>query len=221
MRSRLFTCAALLAGAASPVAAQRATVSALASTLGLGGEVEFRPSASVGLRAGYLQFGLSRVDQVEGIQYDLRPQLQNVQLGLDLHPFGNGLRLSGGLLYARSHADGVAILTGPVDVGGTTYQPSEVGSLVGELRYRRRWMPWAGFGVAGGGRVSVSFDVGIVAAGHPEVALRSEGGSLSGPEQVVLNQNIAAEQAEVQRAIDAEPLAKYLPIVSLGLRFRL
>ena len=46
-------------------------------------------------------------------------------------------------------------------------------------------------------------------------------GSLSGSEQAILDQNVAAEQAELQQAINDEKLAKYYPIVSLGLQIRL
>jgi hypothetical protein len=140
---------------------------------------------------------------------------------VDFYPLGSGFRLSGGLVYNRSRVDGVGVLDQPVTVGGQTYQPEEVGELIGLARYDDDWMPWIGLGIAGGGRISVTFDVGVIFAGHPAVQLRTRGGTLSESEQAILDQNVAAEQAELQQAINDEKLAKYYPIVSLGLKIRL
>lgn len=221
MQLRHVVSAVLLAGAAPAVSAQSIGVSALASTLGLGGEVSFRPADAFGIRAGYMLFSLTHQDLVEGIRYNVAPRLRNAQLGADLHPFGGALRLSAGVVHARTRADGAAVLDGPVDVAGTTYQPSDVGQLDGLLYYEREWMPWTGVGLVGGGRVAVSFDIGVVFSGHPRVRLTAQGGTLSGPERAVLDQNVAAEQAEVQNAINREKLARYFPILSVGLRVRL
>lgn len=221
MPLRHVVCAVLMAGAAPVVSAQSIGVSALASTLGMGGELSLRASEGFGFRAGYLLFSLTHQDLVEGIRYDVTPRLRNAQFGADLHPFGGALRLSGGLVHARSRAVGEAVLDGPVDVGGATYQPADVGRLEGVLEYQRDWMPWAGLGVVGGGRVAVSFDVGVVFSGHPRVRLTSSGGTLSGAERDLLDQHVAAEEAELQGAITREKLARYFPIVSFGLRVRL
>jgi len=220
VRTRWIACLLLFTGVA-PVSAQGLGVSGVASTLGLGAELSYR-TGSLGFRGGYMLFNYSRNDQlVEGVRYDLKPKLRNAQLGLDVYPLGKVFRLSGGLAYAVSRAEGLGVLDQPIVVGGQSYQPSEVGELVGELRYDRKWMPWVGLGVASGGRVAVTFDVGVMFAGHPTVQLSASGGSLTGPERVVLDQNVAMEELELQQAIDDEKWAKYYPIVSLGLRFRL
>ena len=66
-----------------------------------------------------------------------------------------GRLLGGGhelVVYNRSRVDGVGVLDQPVTVGGQTYQPEEVGELIGLARYDDDWMPWVGLGIAGGGR---------------------------------------------------------------------
>jgi hypothetical protein len=206
---------------APSLAAQEWAITPQVSTLGLGAEVSYRLRSPVGFRAGYTLLDFNRTDDIEGIVYQVSPALRHAKLGVDFYPLGSGFRLSGGLVYNRSRVDGVGVLDQPVTVGGQTYQPEEVGELIGLARYDDDWMPWIGLGIAGGGRISVTFDVGVIFAGHPAVQLRTRGGTLSESEQAILDQNVAAEQAELQQAINDEKLAKYYPIVSLGLKIRL
>jgi hypothetical protein len=211
----------LLTGLAAPLASQELAITPLASTLGLGAELSYRLRSPVAFRAGYLLLDFSREDDIEGIVYRVSPALRHARLGVDFYPLGSGFRLSGGLVHNRSRVDGVGVLDQPVTVGGQTYQPEGVGELIGLAHYDNDWMPWIGLGVAGGGRIAVTFDVGVVFAGHPAVQLRTQGGTLSGSEQAILDQNVAVEQAELQQAINDEKLAKYYPIISLGLKIRL
>lgn len=211
----------LAAVLAPPLAAQEWAITPQVSTLGLGAEVSYRLRSPVGFRAGYLLLDFSREDDIEGIVYQVSPALRHARLGVDFYPLGSGFRLSGGLVHNRSRVDGVGVLDQPVTVGGQTYQPDEVGELIGLAHYDDDWMPWVGLGVAGGGRISVTFDMGVIFAGHPAVQLRAQGGTLSGSEQAILDQNVAAEQAELQQAINDEKLAQYYPIISLGLKIRI
>lgn len=219
--------AGLLAGlpAAATLAAQQPTepslwsVSAVVSTLGLGAEFTGRANPIVGLRGGYFLFGLNRDDVVQGIDYRLKPRLRNGTVMLDLHPGGRAFRLSGGFLFNRSRVDATGVLDGPVTIGGSVYQPGEVGQLDGLVKYRKTTMPYLGIGVASDARFTITVDAGIGFSGYPRVRLRADS-PLTGPERDALDSSLAAEEAEIQQEIEDHSWTKYYPVLAIGFKFR-
>jgi hypothetical protein len=191
-----------------------------ASTLGVGGELSIRPSPYLGLRAGGNYLTFSRQATIEGIDYDMTPRLQSGLAMVDLHPFGGSFHLSGGMLWNSNEGRVEAQLTGPVTIGSQTYQPSEVGALTGVVGYSAKYVPYAGLGFSGRGRVSLLFDLGVAFSGHPQVALTSAS-SLTGPEKVAFDQNVQQEIQSIQADIDSRGYLRYYPVVSLGLRIGL
>jgi hypothetical protein len=218
-RHPLFALLAATALAAPPAAAQ-AGIAVRGSTLGLGAELSWRASPTLGLRGGLNHFSFTRTETIEEILYDIEPRLQSGTATLDLHPFGNAFHLSGGLVLNRNEGRLVATLTGPVTIGNQTYQPSEVGSLTGLVDYQTRVAPYLGLGFSGRGRVSFLFDVGVIFSGHPRVGLTGTT-SLTGQAKVVFEENVQREIAAVQAEIDGEKYLKYWPVVSLGIRIGL
>jgi hypothetical protein len=211
----------VLLSLAAPLAAQQFGAGMIVSTLGLGGELSYR-TGQLGFRGGYYFFNYTREDAtIEGIRYDVNPRLRNAQLGVDVYPLRSLFRISGGLTYGSSNARGIGVLDQPITIGGQTYAPSQVGELSGELAYQRKWMPWAGLGLATEGRVGFTFDLGVMFAGHPTISLRATGGNLTPTEEAVREVNVAMEQAQIQQAIDDEKLAQYYPLVALGIRIKL
>jgi hypothetical protein len=214
----------LLAGAV-PLAAQedegpRWSIAAVASTLGLGGELSGRANPIVGLRGGYYLFGWSTSNDVEGISYDLKPKLRNGTALLDLYPGGSWFRVSGGIVYGSPEVNATGVLDGPVTIGSTTYPPAAVGSLKGHVYYSRGIRPYAGIGVAANTRFTVTFDIGVVFAGYPTVDLTADS-PLTGSALAQLEQNLAAEEAQVQAEIETRKWAKFYPAVSLGFKYKL
>src|SRR6185436_19205348 len=157
----------LLAGTAGA----QVGISVRASTLGAGGEVSYRANRLIGLRVGGNYLSFTRNATIEGISYDVKPTFKSGSGILDLHPFGGSFHLSGGVVWNSNRGDVVAQLTGPVTIGASTYQPSDVGSLTGRLDYGRKYAPYAGLGFGGRSRVSFLFDVGLVFSGHPTASL--------------------------------------------------
>jgi hypothetical protein len=193
-------------------------VTAVASTLGLG--VEFGLEArTVGVRAGYFLFSFDVDKTVEGIRYRGGPDLRNGRVALDVHPFANAFRLTAGAVLGKSRAEGTAVLAGPITIGNRTYQPEEVGEIRGEGFYERDLMPYLGLGFATRGRVGVTFDLGVVFSGKPTVRLTGQT-PLTGAEKAEFDAQVQAEEQQIQAAIDDEPLLRYYPAVSLGLRIR-
>lgn len=221
--------ATLVLGLLGPAAAQaqRAQsnepqwwISAVASTLGLGGELSGKSNPVVGIRGGYFLFGWSTSDEIEGIRYDLSPKLRNGTALLDLFPGGGWFRLSGGIVYGTPEVKAVAQLSGPVTIGNTTYPAAAVGSLTGRAWYEKGVRPYAGIGIASSARFTVTFDVGVVFSGYPSVTLTADS-PLTGAALEQLQQDVAAEQAAIEEWIRSTSWAKYYPVVSLGVKLRL
>jgi hypothetical protein len=192
----------------------------VASTFGFGGELSVRLSQSVGLRGGYYLFSMTHSSDIEQIRYHLRPRLRHGAVALDLHPFHGWLRLTAGAVLSGSRADGRAVLNQPVEIGGRTYQPEEVGALLARAEYRRAVMPYAALGVAGAGRVTPTFDVGVAFSGYPDVRLTVHS-PLSGAERAELEANVAREEASLRQSIRERSWARFYPVVAIGLKVRL
>lgn len=218
--------AALLLAPLHPALAQRShdrgpavAVGITGSTLGIGPELSLHLSPRLGLRAGYHYFSLDFEETVDEIRYDISPDWRNLTALVDLHPFGNAFRLTGGLVLWNTSVKGDAVLTGPVTIGDVVYQPAQVGSLTGTADYSRTIAPLVGLGVAGRGRFALMFDLGIVMTGHPKVDL-TVNSPLTGAERAQLDAEVQKEEASAQAEIDDQPLAKYYPVVSLGFKIR-
>lgn len=216
VKLRALTTVGLLFGLGS-VASAQVGISVRAGTLGVGGELSIRPNRYLGLRAGGNYLTLTRSATIEGIAYDVQPRLQNGTAVLDLHPLGSAFHLSGGMVWNSNQGSVVARLTGPVTIGPQTYQPSEIGSLSGVVKYQERYAPYAGLGFGGRGRVSLLFDLGVVFSGFPQVSLTGAT-NLTGQARVVFDQNVQREVQEIQTQIESRKYLKYTPVVSLGLR---
>jgi hypothetical protein len=210
---------------AAPLAAQedegpRWSISAVASTLGLGGELTGRANPVVGLRGGYYLFSWTTSSDIEGISYDLTPKLRNGTALLDLYPGGSWFRLSGGIVYGSPEVGAVGVLDGPITIGNTTYPPAAVGSLKGRIYYTNGIRPYAGIGVAANAKFTVTFDVGVVFSGYPAVDLTADS-PLTGSALAELEQNLAVEEAQVEAEVRTRKWAKYYPVISLGFKLRL
>jgi hypothetical protein len=206
----------LAALAASPLVAQ-VGLAVRASTLGIGGELSYRPSRYLGLRAGGHYLTLSRSATIEGISYDFSPKFQSGMAIVDLHPFGGSFHLSGGVLWNSNEGTVQARLAGPITIGGQTYQPAEVGSLTGLFNYSSRYVPYAGLGFGGRGRVSLLVDLGVAFSGYPAVSLTGNT-NLTGQAKSVFDQNVEQERSEIQSEIEGRSYLKYYPVVAFGIR---
>lgn len=205
-----------LAGAA-PASAQ-VTVGLRASTLGAGAEVIIRPTRALALRGTGNLLSFTREEEVEGIRYDLEPRLRSFGASADFYPFGSVLYLSGGVLLNDNTASAVAVNDGTITIGNQTYTSDQIQELRGDLEWDRTLAPWAGFGLATGGRIGIAFEAGIVFSGTPIVTL-SGTTSLTGPERQEFDDAVAAEQAEVRAWIDDNSRwTKYYPVVAFGIR---
>jgi hypothetical protein len=210
----------LLAAAALPAdASAQLGLAGRVSTLGIGAEVSYRASRLVGLRAGGNWLRFTRDGTVDEIDYEITPKLTNATALLDLFPFGGAFHLTGGLMVNGNEGRLDAVLNQPVQIGGKTYSPQEVGSLVGAVTFDDI-APYAGLGFAGGGSVSFLFDLGVAFSGRPRATLAGNT-NLTGVDKAIFDANVELERMELQAEIDDREYLKYHPVVSIGIRIRL
>ncbi len=191
-------------------------LAARASTLGVGAEVSYRMNRMVGVRVGgnYLQF--SRDATIENIDYRLTPHLESGSATLDLYPMGGAFHISGGVLINRNEGRMVARLNQNIEIGGTTYTPDQIGSLIGTVGFRKT-APYVGLGLAGRGKIAVLLDLGVGITGTPRVDLVGQT-PLTGSAKAQFDASVAQELAQVRAEIDGKSYLKFHPVVSVGLK---
>ena len=186
------------------------------STLGIGLEASYRVTRNFGVRAGGNYFEFSKDATIENIDYTATPHFESGTLILDLYPMGGSFHLSGGMLLNRNEGRLDARLNQNIDIGGRTYTPDEVGSLVGSVEFKKT-APYLGFGFAGRGRISILFDLGVGFTGTPRVDLIGQT-PLTGAEKAEFDARVAQELAEVRADIEDKSYLKLHPVLSLGIR---
>lgn len=217
--SRAGAVVVLAAGALPNGASAQFGIAGRASTLGIGAEVSYRVSRNAGLRAGGNWLRFTRDGTVDDIDYEVTPKLKNATALLDIFPFGGAFHLTGGLMVNDNEGHLDAVLTQPIRIGGNTYSPQQVGSLVGTVTFDDI-APYAGLGFTGSGNVSFLFDLGVAFSGRPRATLVGNT-NLTGIEKAIFDANVELEQMELQAEIDDREYLKYHPVVSIGIRIRL
>jgi len=219
MRNRLavalsLTVALAVAVPDAPAAAQGFGFGFRAGTLGLGAEAALGLGERAVVRAGIgwnpydPDIALSEID----VTADL-PTWYNV--GLDLYVNG-ALRFGGGVLFKPDDPTLSAVFTQDQEIGGQTFTPQQIGTLVGVIDSRDQ-VPYVlfGFGRHTAPGVGLFVDFGLAFLGQPDFLLDAEGGSLnsdSGP----LRDALDAEAQDFED--DAGAYLRFWPIINLGLR---
>jgi len=229
--------AALLAlpSSAQDAPFSRYGVQATVGSTGLGLGVTTNLVPRVNLRVTGSQFSEAFIEAF-GVDVDIRQdfdgteflaenELDFFQLGAiaDLYLIG-GLRVSGGLVYAKRNLATTLSAQEPITEGGVTYQPEDVGSLRAEGAFGSDLAPYAGIGfgnAAGGGRVGFVFEVGAYVTGKPDVTLIADD-----PDSVIAPTANADNEAVLEEAIGdilsgALGSDSIYPEVRIGLSIRL
>lgn len=192
-------------------------IAARGGTLGIGGEAALGLSERLVLRGGIglTAFDVSTTFDSVAVELELPDSWYNV--GLDLYLNG-AVRIGAGILFKSDDPTVTGTLEGPVDIGGRTFTPEELGTLTGVLDSSDQ-APYVllGFGKHTSSGLGLSLDVGAAYTGDPKVTLDAQGGTFS-------------DEAELQSRLDQEAqdfeddMRSYLrvwPILSLGIRLGL
>ena len=207
----LFAAFALLMPA--PASAQLG-VAARAGTLGIGGEAALALSDRLVLRGGLGLVPFDVSTTFDGIDMELEFPESWYNVGLDIYLNG-AMRVGGGFLFRPDDPRLTATPVEPVDVGGRTFTPEEIGSLVGVLGGQER-APYLliGFGKHTSSGFGLTLDVGAAFTGDPEVTLDAEGGTFS--DSAELDARLEQEAQDFED--DMKGYLRFWPIVSLGVR---
>jgi hypothetical protein len=220
MKRTAVALAALMALALPAIATAQISVGARAGTLGLGGEVSFGVTRMLAIRGGIGAIPYEYNNTFEGVDYTVMAPARIWSVGVDVYPFGGGLRLSAGLLN-RPAFEMEATGTQQAEIGNQTYNANL--NIQGSLSNDKETAPYAaiGFGRATGRGLGFFVDLGAAFVGDGEIALAGTCTETSS------GQPCPNFQAELQREenqanqqlTDFGSFVKVHPILQVGLRF--
>lgn len=193
-------------------------VGATAGTSGVGLDVQVKLGPIFTLRGSLDRLTWDADESYDGVDYTADLAFDTVGGFIDMHPLANGLLISGGAYVGDRDIALAATPTGPVEIGGQTYTPGQVGTLNGAVKLSDV-APFLGIGwddtFYRRGRWGFRAVAGLAWSDEPEVALTSTGGSLS---------NDPAFQArlrdESQAITDEAEGYGLFPVVQVGLNYK-
>lgn len=193
------------------------SVNLKAGTLGVGVEGEYSLNEYFGARLGANYFKYSYDSVKDDINYNFDLGLKTASALVDLHPFKGSFRFSAGAFYNLNKLDANATSSATYDIGDTTYTGAQVGTLKGNIEFKK-FAPYLGFGWdtsfgkdSGWGFV---FDAGALYQGSAKATLSADGPIST---DATFKQNLAAEERELQNDLDD---LKFYPLVALGVSYR-
>jgi hypothetical protein len=197
------------------VAGQTFGVGLKAGTLGLGADVAVGLHDRIALRGGFGVFPFTPRLTYSDIEYDAELPSPQFTGTADLFLIG-GLRLTGGVLVSTPDFVLTSDLTnlGTVDIGGVQFDGSDVGVMSGAV-VNNDVAPYVGLGFGRVAKRGFGFfvDAAVAFQGEPVVALAATGPIRDDPDFQ------SALRAEEQALAEEIKLAKYYPILSVGLSF--
>ena len=216
MRGPLIAASVLVISLAPAGAAgQTFGVGVKAGTLGLGADVAVGLHDRIALRGGFGVFPFTPRLTYSDIEYDAELPSPQFTGTADLFLIG-GLRLTGGVLVSTPDFVLTSDLTnlGTVDIGGVQFDGSDVGVMSGAV-VNKDVAPYVGLGFGRVAKRGFGFfvDAAVAFQGEPVVALAATGPIRDDPDFQ------SALRAEEQALAEEIKLAKYYPILSVGLSF--
>lgn len=194
-----------------PAHAQGAGIAFHVGTLGVGADIAAAFGSHFGLRSGFNFFPTDIDATVSDVDYQIDFASPTFTAMLDLYLLGP-LRVSGGAIYTTDDIVLAGELTGPVDINGSTYSPTQVGILTGTI-LTNELSPYAGIGLGNPGRSKFGFflDLGVAFHGTPGFTLTAVGGSANNLLQ--FQSDLAAEEQSIQNELTN--IIVY-PVVAMG-----
>jgi hypothetical protein len=194
--------------------AQAAGVGLRVGTLGVGADVAVALGERFVARGG---IGLYPVDPETSFdEMDVTAELPTwYNLGLDLYLNG-AVRVGAGMLLKPSDPTLRGNFTEDQDVGGQTFTPEEIGTLIGVIDSRGQ-APFVliGFGKHTAPGTGLYVDFGVAFLGQPEFELSSVGSTLDSSSGAFRD---ALDREEQAFEDDAGPHLRFWPILNLGFR---
>lgn len=190
--------------------AQDAGLAIHVGTLGVGADIGTALSSRVGLRSGFNFFPLNIEGTVSDVDYQIDFASPTFTVMLDLYLAGP-FRFTGGLVYSPNDFALRGRSTSNVDLNGTQYLASAVGTLTGTI-VTNDLSPYLGLGLGNLARSRFGFflDLGVAFHGTPGFTLTADGPASS---LLQFQSDLTAEAQSIQD--DLESITIY-PVVTLG-----
>lgn len=222
MKKSAVVLAALVALALPAVASAQLSVGARAGTLGLGGEVSFGLTRLLAVRGGIGFVPYTYENDFEGVNYEVQAPERIWNVGVDVYPFGGGLRLSAGLLN-RPSIDLTAQGQQSATIGGRQYNGDL--NIQGSLSNESETAPYVGigFGRATGRGFGFFVDLGAAFLGDAAIELNGSCTETStGQPCPEFQQRLQQEEDEANAQLDDfGSFVKIHPILQIGFRIGL
>ncbi len=192
-------------------------VGAKIGTLGIGGDLTLGVNEYLNLRGGGSWASLSISRKIQDVDYDLDLDLTTFPILLDVHPFANNFRVSGGMiLHSQAKAKLKATPDKEVTIGDHKYPAAAVGTLSGAIESARQVAPYIGIGygnaVGSDACLSFIFDLGVAFQTY-DVALTADGPAMAFPE---FREDLQKEQEKIQDDADS---FKIYPVLAFGIAY--
>jgi hypothetical protein len=194
---------------------------ATAGSVGVGGGLAAMFNSHLGARIGYTTFEYDVEDIEESdLTLDGEAKLGGAQALLDWHPFGGGFRLSVGAMESAELTARARPIADSYTFDGVTYSADDIGSATGAAEFDSV-APYVGLGygraLSRDGRFAFALDLGVAVTGSPTVKLDVVCAVDSAAVCAGLDDDVVAEQAELQREADE---FEYWPVLSLGVSYK-
>ena len=193
------------------VARADGSIGVRAGSTGLGVELAYPLSQSLGMRFIVDGYKYSRKYTQDNIDYDGDAKLRTGSLLIDLFPFANNFRISAGGVY-----NGNKLLLSTPNTSLTINGNPYTATLNGEVDFKK-FAPYAGigYGRAVGTGLSLTFDLGVMFQGTPTATLN--GTCTPAPACTAQFQtDLKAQEASLNDKIKD---FRYYPVATVGLAY--
>jgi hypothetical protein len=193
-------------------------VSAKAGTLGFGPELTTAATSNLNARVGFNRLDLDFDDrEIDDIEYDFGLDFKSFSALADWYVFDGSFRISSGVVVMNHDLDLDARPTTTEQIGDTSYEPEEIGTLSGNVGVNDV-APYVGIGwgnpLTASGRWGFICDFGVAFTNSPDVKLSSNGTLASNPE---FQENLEKERKEIEDDWDS---FKIYPVFALSFYYR-
>lgn len=231
---RKFVAASCLAGVMAGISCQASAEGlAIAPKVGLvtgvGADLVVKLSPKLNSRIGFSYLPINLDFDVDGVDYELDTDISGMSVLLDLYPFNNGFRVSGGLVrnlsdFKLSADKGQSTY----ELGSTVWMSDDLG-LEGTINLQPI-APYFGIGwgnpVAKDKNLGWNVELGVLALGKPNLELVAKGHAVKQGTTAVIDvttnsefqAELSKQKADVQDELDN--VVTVLPFISIGLSYQ-
>jgi hypothetical protein len=188
-------------------------------TLGAGADLTVGILPVLNVRAGFnywqYDFKTSQDTDQGSAEIGLNMKWQTIPILLDLHPFQNNFRISGGMVQNNNKFTMKVEPGKPVELNDQSF---DVSDFTGEIKFDQ-WAPYAGIGygnaVGKDQRWCFAFDLGVMFQGKPQASARLT--TVNPNLQGIADQALDVELADIQSDTDSFQL---YPVVAFGVSYK-